>query len=349
MRGTEQIDFDTFMGWWKRKAMASQRFAEKFDKIGLREGAARIRTPDVRATAETQNTHTQRFFSSKLRGRKDYWVEVVGTRMSIYRSQADREEKARLQLSDEEIVGVNALPEGFEIQVVLGGRDYRVQVRFCGDAAASQIAEIEGWVSLIRLAIEHKHDNRSGKELWHIARNRAPLVTEVSRFLGADWMGDDDAGAAGGSGSGPGRRQEPEEPSSIYTDPILPPGVRNPQSSCSMFWDFLQVVMLMSVCYFVPIRTCFSVEVELWSGAFWWDAVVDVYFIVDVVVNFRTAFYNHKGMLITDTRAIAEHYLTGWFAIDFLSCLPVGYINYFSDDPATGAALPSFTHCFFHA
>ena len=66
LRGTEQIDFDTFMGWWKRKAMASQRFAEKFEKIGLREGAARIRTPDVRATAETQNTHTQRFFSSKL-------------------------------------------------------------------------------------------------------------------------------------------------------------------------------------------------------------------------------------------------------------------------------------------
>ena len=125
MRGTEQIDFDTFMGWWKRKAMASQRFAEKFDKIGLREGAARIRTPDVRATAETQNTHAQRFFSSKLRGRKDYWVEVVGTRMSIYRSQADREEKARLQLSDEEIVGVSALPEGFEIQVALGGRDSR--------------------------------------------------------------------------------------------------------------------------------------------------------------------------------------------------------------------------------
>ena len=54
-----------------------------------------------------------------------------------------------------------------------------------------------------------------------------------------------------------------------------------------MFWDFLQVVMLMSVCYFVPIRTCFSVEVELWSGAFWWDAVVDVYFIVDVVVRVK--------------------------------------------------------------
>ena len=98
MRGTEQIDFDTFMGWWKRKAMASQRFAEKFEKIGLREGAARIRTPDVRATAETQNTHTQRFFSSKLRGRKDYWVEVVGTRMSIYRSQADREEKVTIAI-----------------------------------------------------------------------------------------------------------------------------------------------------------------------------------------------------------------------------------------------------------
>ena len=76
--------------------------------------------------------------------------------------------------------------------------------------------------------------------------------------------------------------------------------MRHPNSKFSMVWDVLQIIFLLSVCYFVPIRTCFSVEVELWSAEFWWDVTVDFYFIMDLIVNFRTAIYNDKGILITD-------------------------------------------------
>lgn len=108
------------MGWWKAKAKKSQSFAEAFDQIGLQEGLAKIKAPEVRATAETQNSLVQKFFNAGLRGRKQYWVEVVGTRMSVYRSKADRDEKARLQLTDEEIKGcvpidVRAFPELFRL------------------------------------------------------------------------------------------------------------------------------------------------------------------------------------------------------------------------------------------
>eukprot|EP01048_Picozoa_sp_COSAG05_P020828 COSAG05_NODE_3659_length_1923_cov_563.266447_3_plen_119_part_00 len=84
----------------------------------------------------------------------------------------------------------------------------------------------------------------------------------------------------------------------IYSDPR---GIREPNSKFSMVWDVLQIIFLLSVCYFVPIRACFSVEVELWSGEFWWDVIVDIYFIVDLVINFRTAIYNDKGVLVTDS------------------------------------------------
>lgn len=104
-------------------------------------------------------------------------------------------------------------------------------------------------------------------------------------------------------------------------------------------WDLLQVIFLLSVCYFVPIRTCFSVEVELWTGEFWWDVVVDIYFMTDLVFNFRTAFVNHKGIMITDSVLIAKAYFKGWFVIDFLSCLPVGYIGYISTDTMAGGGL----------
>ena len=76
--------------------------------------------------------------------------------------------------------------------------------------------------------------------------------------------------------------------------------MRHPNSKFSMVWDVLQIIFLLSVCYFVPIRTCFSVEVELWSAEFWWDVAVDLYFIMDLIVNFRTATYNDKGILVTD-------------------------------------------------
>jgi hypothetical protein len=35
------------------------------------------------------------------------------------------------------------------------------------------------------------------------------------------------------------------------------------------------------------------------------------------------------GFLERRPKRIAQHYLRRWFIVDFLSCLPVGYIQYF--------------------
>jgi hypothetical protein len=76
--------------------------------------------------------------------------------------------------------------------------------------------------------------------------------------------------------------------------------MRHPNSKFSMVWDVLQIIFLLTVCYFVPVRTCFQLEVELWSAEFWWDVVVDFYFILDLIINFRTAIYDGKKVLVTD-------------------------------------------------
>ena len=44
-------------------------------------------------------------------------------------------------------------------------------------------------------------------------------------------------------------------------------------------------------------------------------------------VNFRTAFYDESASLVTSNRAIAVGYLTSWFLIDFISCLPINYLQ----------------------
>ena len=70
-------------------------------------------------------------------------------------------------------------------------------------------------------------------------------------------------------------------------------------------------------------------DTALWSFAFIFDACVDIYFIADLVLNFRTAYYRRDGTREERPRRIAVHYLSGWFSVDFFSCLPVSYIEYF--------------------
>ena len=56
---------------------------------------------------------------------------------------------------------------------------------------------------------------------------------------------------------------------------------------------------------------------------FWWDVLVDCYFITDVVLNFRLAYYDEaSGRLETDRNKIRDHYLKGWFGVDFLASIP---------------------------
>ena len=45
-------------------------------------------------------------------------------------------------------------------------------------------------------------------------------------------------------------------------------------------------------------------------------------------MNFRTAFYDDQSAsLVTNNRAVAAQYLTSWFVIDFVSCLPISYLQ----------------------
>ena len=189
------IDFEEFLSWWKERAKQSQEFSDLFDEIGRKDGDVKISAPDVRPTAQTQHLQVQKFFNAGLRGRKLYHIEVVGTRLSVFRSKLDRDEKTRLQLTDEEIIGAYAIPRdkelkvGFEIQVLLGGKTYTIEIKFEGENKLANVRQLDNWVGLLNLAINHKHENRSGEELWRLTRIRATLIKDVVQFLGDHWMG----------------------------------------------------------------------------------------------------------------------------------------------------------------
>lgn len=99
-----------------------------------------------------------------------------------------------------------------------------------------------------------------------------------------------------------------------------------PNAAFRTIWDLVQVVLLVYLLISVPLRLSFAVDVEFGSFAFWFDVAVDVYFVADICINFRTPFYDSRGVLEIRPKAIAKEYLKTWFLIDFGTCLPISYV-----------------------
>ncbi|CAG0892853.1 unnamed protein product [Darwinula stevensoni] len=57
------------------------------------------------------------------------------------------------------------------------------------------------------------------------------------------------------------------------------------------------------------------------------DVVVEILFIVDIILNFRTTYVNKKGEVISHPKYVAVNYLRGWFIVDLLAALPFDLLN----------------------
>jgi hypothetical protein len=56
-------------------------------------------------------------------------------------------------------------------------------------------------------------------------------------------------------------------------------------------WDVVQVLMLAYVAIVVPLRIGFKLEAVFPAWDWFLEVIVDVYFWIDIVINFRTAYY----------------------------------------------------------
>eukprot|EP01043_Picozoa_sp_COSAG02_P020973 COSAG02_NODE_1052_length_14953_cov_6.064023_2_plen_907_part_00 len=195
---------------------------------------------------------------------------------------------------------------------------YRVAIDLSSHRTAT-VPDPKAWVDTISLYIEDRAKKRSGAQLWNSLATRLRLVVQLQKQYG------DIHEMYGASSSG-------------FQEIPVPQFIRHPDSWFSMMWDLLQLVMLLMVCYYVPLRTGFDLSVVLWSYEFWQDAFIDVYFILDIIIQFRSAYWDSSGVLVVDTRPIRNKYLSGWFAIDFVCVLPLGYIGYFIGDGGEGSA-----------
>ncbi|XP_070399951.1 voltage-gated inwardly rectifying potassium channel KCNH2-like [Nothobranchius furzeri] len=65
------------------------------------------------------------------------------------------------------------------------------------------------------------------------------------------------------------------------------------------------------------------------------DLIVDIMFIIDIIINFRTTYVNSNDEVVSHPLRIAVHYFKGWFLIDMVAAIPFDLLIYRNGEETT--------------
>ena len=63
---------------------------------------------------------------------------------------------------------------------------------------------------------------------------------------------------------------------------------------------------------------------------------VDIMFIIDILINFRTTYVSENDEVVSQPSKIAVHYFRGWFIIDLVAAIPFDLLLFGSDTDEVG-------------
>ena len=66
------------------------------------------------------------------------------------------------------------------------------------------------------------------------------------------------------------------------------------------------------------------------------DLIVDIMFIIDILINFRTTYVNKNDEVVSHPGKIAVHYFKGWFLIDVVAAIPFDLLMFGSETDEVG-------------
>lgn len=98
-------------------------------------------------------------------------------------------------------------------------------------------------------------------------------------------------------------------------------------------WDILICCFVLYNAFSIPFELAFQNNMEMTDGINW---AVDAFFIIDILVGFRTSFIDKDGHEILDGWNVAKNYLKTQFTIDLIASIPIDYIareGFNNDDP----------------
>ncbi|XP_072571169.1 voltage-gated delayed rectifier potassium channel KCNH8 [Paramormyrops kingsleyae] len=102
-------------------------------------------------------------------------------------------------------------------------------------------------------------------------------------------------------------------------------------------WDWLILLATFYVAVTVPYNVCFTAVGGRDEGSSASrsppsvsDILVEILFILDIVLNFRTTYVSTSGQVVYDARSICVHYATTWLFVDLIAALPFDLLYAFN-------------------
>ena len=110
-----------------------------------------------------------------------------------------------------------------------------------------------------------------------------------------------------------------------------------PWNRALILWDAVSVLALAYTALVMPTRLAFAQSTDGSGTMDVVEMIIDVFFLVDILRNARTAYYDYYGTLIVAPRAVMVHYLKTWFALDLIASFPIDWCLAGSVDGQTEA------------
>uniref|UniRef100_A0A8C8A459 Voltage-gated inwardly rectifying potassium channel KCNH2 n=1 Tax=Otus sunia TaxID=257818 RepID=A0A8C8A459_9STRI len=110
-------------------------------------------------------------------------------------------------------------------------------------------------------------------------------------------------------------------------------------------WDWLILLLVIYTAIFTPYSAAFLLndqeEAQHHNCGYSCsplnvvDLIVDIMFIIDILINFRTTYVNSNEEVVSHPAKIAIHYFKGWFLIDMVAAIPFDLLIFGSGSEET--------------
>ena len=100
----------------------------------------------------------------------------------------------------------------------------------------------------------------------------------------------------------------------------------SPSDSIKLRWDVAVMLCAIFNCFAIPFKVAYEPQSMGAAQFIVLNSCVDMVFLLDMVINFRTTYLDYYGEEVTDPISIAKNYLKLSFWVDLLATIPIDSI-----------------------
>lgn len=102
----------------------------------------------------------------------------------------------------------------------------------------------------------------------------------------------------------------------------------HPHHPCKFAWDACVILLLLYLGFSIPYELTFVMQDNLAASSptRTGELLTEGFFLLDLIISARTAYFDVNGDMVTNNRSVLIHYFKSWFWLDFLSVLPLTHI-----------------------